>query len=197
MIISNDKKLEVVAEAEDGNQALELIRQHEPDVAVLDVNMPEVSGFDVVRELESYNLATEIIILTMHKDEAMFNSAMDLGIKGYLLKESAIEDIVSGIKAVAKGENYINSSLSTYLFNRSRRNANLQENQPTINDLTPTQLKVLRLIAHEKTSQQIADELFISIRTVQRHRENICEKLDIHGSNVLLKFALANKENLF
>ncbi len=197
MVISNDKKLEVVGEAENGQQALEIIREHEPDVAVLDVNMPEFTGFDVVRKLQNYNLATEIIILTMHKDEAMFNSAMDLGIKGYLLKESAVEDIVNGIKAVAKGENFINSSLSTYLFNRSRRNANLQEDKPTINDLTPTQLKVLRLVSQEKTSQQIADELFISIRTVQRHRENICEKLDLKGSNVLLKFALANKEKLF
>ena len=150
MIISSDKKLEVIAEAVDGKKALEIIREHEPDVAILDVNMPEVTGFDVVRELQKYNLATEIIILTMHKDEAMFNSAMDLGIKGYLLKESAVEDIVSGIKAVAKGENFINSSLSTYLFNRSRRNANLQADKPTINDLTPTQLKVLRLISPRK-----------------------------------------------
>ena len=197
MVISNDKNLEVIAQAENGKEAIEIIRQHEPDVAVLDVNMPEVTGFDVVRELRKYNLATEIIILTMHKDEAMFNSALDLGIKGYLLKESAVEDIVNGIKAVAKGENFINSSLSTFLFNRSRRNANLQEDKPTINDLTRTQLKVLRLISQEKTSKQIADELFISIRTVQRHRENICEKLELSGSNILLKFALANKENLF
>ncbi len=197
MVISNDKSLEIIAEAENGNQALNLIKEHEPDVAVLDVNMPEFSGFDVVRKLQESSSATEIIILTMHKDEAMFNSAMDLGVKGYLLKESAIEDIVAGINAVAKGENFINSSLSTYLFNRSRRNANLVESKPTINDLTPTQLKILRLISQEKTSQEIADELFISIRTVQRHRENICEKLDLHGSNALLKFALSNKENLF
>lgn len=196
-IVLRSPELEVIGEAVNGLNALSLIKECEPDVAVLDVNMPKASGFDVARELQNSNLATEIIILTMHKDEAMFNSAMDLGIKGYLLKESAVEDIVNGIKAVAKGENFINSSLSTYLFNRSRRNANLQENKPTINDLTPTQLIVLRLIAQEKTSQQIADELFISIRTVQRHRENICNKMSLRGSNVLLKFALANKETLF
>ena len=183
-------------EAEDGKEALEQIKKLEPDVVTLDIDMPKMTGFEVVRELENLYLATDIIILTAHNDEGIFNKAMDLGVKGYMLKESAIEDIVNGIKAVAKGENFINSSLSTYLFNRSRRSSNLQEDKPTINDLTPTQLKVLRLISQEKTSQQIADELFISIRTVQRHRENICQTLNLKGSNVLLKYAIANKEIL-
>src|SRR2546425_10458816 len=138
MIIQSDERIKIVAEADNGKEALELIKRSEPDVAVLDVNMPEMTGFDVVRELRKINLATEFIFLTMHKDEAMFNTALDLGVKGYLLKESAIEDIAAGIKAVAAGENFISPPLATFLFNRSRRNRTFAAARPTITDLTVT-----------------------------------------------------------
>jgi DNA-binding NarL/FixJ family response regulator len=196
MIIQSDPQLRIIAEADDGKAALEMINRSTPDVAVLDVNMPQMTGFDVVRELRKTNLATEFIFLTMHKDEAMFNTALDLGVKGYLLKESAIEDIAAGIKAVAAGENFISGALATFLFNRSRRNATFVAAKPTINDLTATERRVLKMIAGDKTSREIADQLSISVRTVERHRQNICDKLEIHGSNALMKFALANKEQL-
>jgi two-component system, NarL family, response regulator DegU len=196
MIIQSDQQLRIIAEADDGKAALELINRSTPDVAVLDVNMPEMTGFEVVRELRKTKLATEFIFLTMHKDEAMFNTSMDLGVKGYLLKESAVEDITEGIKAVAAGENFISAALATFLFNRSRRNATFVAAKPAINDLTATERRVLKMIADDKTSREIADHLSISVRTVERHRQNICDKLEIHGSNALMKFALANKEQL-
>jgi len=196
MIIQSDQQLKIIAEADDGKAALELINQSTPDVAVLDVNMPGMTGFEVVRELRKTKLATEFIFLTMHKDEAMFNTSMDLGVKGYLLKESAVEDITEGIKAVAAGENFISAALATFLFNRSRRNATFVASNLSINDLTATERRILKMIAADKTSRDIADQLTISVRTVERHRQNICDKLDIHGSNALMKFALANKEQL-
>ena len=196
MIIQADERINIIAEADNGKEAFELIKRSEPDVAVLDVNMPEMTGFDVVRELRKINLATGFIFLTMHKDEAMFNTAMDLGVKGYLLKESAVEDITAGIKAVAAGENFISAPLATFLFNRTRRNATFVAAKPTINDLTATERRILKMIAEDKTSREIADQLSISVRTVERHRQNICDKLEIHGSNALMKFALANKEQL-
>jgi DNA-binding NarL/FixJ family response regulator len=196
MIIEADADLKIVAEAEDGISALARVREAEPEVAVLDVDMPGAGGFDVVRELRKLNLHTQIIFLTMYKDEGLFNKAMDLGIKGYILKDSAIADIVAGIKAAAAGENYISPPLMTFLVNRSTRRAALVQQQPALNDLTPTERRVLTLIAEQKTSRDIAAELFISVRTVERHRLNICTKLDIHGSNALLKFALENKHLL-
>lgn len=196
LIITAETRLNVLGDAENGRQAVEMIKEFQPDVAVLDVNMPELNGFDVVRELKSFNLATEIIFLTMHKDEAMFNTAIDLGVKGYLLKESAIEDIAAGITAVANGEYFISPALTTFLVNRSRRKAEFAEKKPTINDLTQTERRILKLIAEDKTSREIGDLLFISVRTVERHRQNICNKLEIRGSNVLLKFAVANKTHL-
>ena len=194
MIIQADKRLNIVAEAADGAQAIESIRALEPDVAVLDVNMPDMTGFEVLREMRKSNSATDVIFLTMHKDEGMFNTAMDLGAKGYLLKESAIDEIVNGIKTVAAGENFISPSLTSFLFNRSRRNAAFAADRPAISDLTATERRILKLIAEDKTSREIADMLFISVRTVERHRQNVCNKLEIHGSNSLIKFAIANKE---
>jgi len=196
MIIEADAGLKIVAEAEDGVAALASIRESEPDVSVLDVDMPGSGGFDVVRELQKLNLHTQIIFLTMYKDEGLFNKAMDLGVKGYILKDSAIADIVAGIKAAAAGQNYISPPLMTFLVKRSTRRSELVQQQPSINDLTPTERRILTLIAEQKTSRDIAAELFISIRTVERHRLNICTKLDIHGSNALLKFALENKQQL-
>ena len=196
MIIEADARLKIVAEAEDGAQALERIREFQPDVAVLDVDMPNADGFEVVRQMQKLNLHTQIIFLTMYKDEGLFNQAMDLGVKGYILKDSAISDIVSGIKAAVRGKNYISPPLATFLVKRSQRHVAFIEKTPTINDLTPTELRILKLIAKDKISRDIADELFISIRTVERHRLNICTKLDTHGNNALLKFSLENKQQL-
>jgi DNA-binding NarL/FixJ family response regulator len=121
---------------------------------------------------------------------------MDLGVKGYVLKDSAIGDIVASVKMVAAKQNYISQPLATYLVNRSRRLTDFVQHTPSINDLTPTERRILQLIADHKTSREIAAELFISVRTVERHRLNICDKLNLHGSNALIRFALENKQQL-
>ena len=132
----------------------------------------------------------------MHRDEAIFNTALDLGAQGYLLKESAVEEIIACVKAVAAGQKFISPQLSTYLFNRASRASILVQQKATLLDLTPSERRVLKLIAEQRTSREIADMLFISVRTVERHRENICAKLELRGSNALLKFALEHKEQL-
>ena len=195
-IIEADASLRVVAEAGDGATALSRIKEEEPDVAVLDVDMPNGGGFEVTRALAELHLHTQVIFLTMYRDEGLFNKAMDMGVKGYVLKDSAIGDIVAGVKTVAAGQNYISQPLATYLVNRSRRLKEFVQQTPSINDLSPTERRVLRLIAENKTSREIAAELFISVRTVERHRFNICTKLEIHGSNALIRFALENKQQL-
>src|SRR5262245_60440140 len=159
-IIEADASLRVVPEAEDGATALSRIKEEEPDVAVLDVDMPQGGGFEVARDLQKLDLCTEIIFLTMYKDEGLFNKAMDMGVKGYVLKDSAIGDIVASIKMVAAGQNYISQPLATFLVNRSRRLTTFAEHTPSINDLTPTERRVLRLIADHKTSREIADLMF-------------------------------------
>ncbi len=195
-VIEEDKRLRVVAEADNGREALEAIEKFNPQIAILDVDMPLVNGFDAAREIRAKKLTTEIIFLTMHRDEDLFNEAIDLGAKGFVLKDSALTDIIECIKTVAASEHYASHALTKFLINRSRRAVGLVERQPTINDLTQTERRILTLIAENLTTKQIGEELFISPRTVEKHRENICQKLNLQGSHSLLKFALSHKSQL-
>ena len=195
-IIEKQTDLKVVAEADNGETALSLIKEHEPDVVILDVDMPGKDGFETVKAIVRQDLAVGIIFLTMHNSESIFNAALDLGVKGYVLKDSALPEITDSIRAIAAGGNYISPPLSTYLINRSSRAQTLKQQTPGIDDLTPAERNILKLIAQEKTSRQIADELFISVRTVDRHRANISSKLNLRGSNALIKFVLTNKNDL-
>jgi len=194
--IETDARLKIVGEAEDGEAALEQIQALQPEIAILDMEMPNKGGFEVMRALDEKKLPVAVIFLTMHKDERFFNAALDRGAKGYVLKDSAATDIIASIKTVAAGQNFISPQLSTYLLNRRARAASLVEQKPGLSNLTPTERQVLRLIAANKTSREIADELCISIRTVEKHRANISQKLELHGSHVLLSFALEHKSEL-
>lgn len=195
-IIEADKSIAILAEAGDGKTALRLIEQYKPDVAVLDIDMPEADGFDVVRALKEKNIGVEVVFLTMHSEDEVFEEAMDLGVKGYVLKDSATSDIVASIKSVAGGRAFLSPALSMLLLNRRNRIVELNENLPGLQTLTPTERKILKLIAEDKTSKDIAAELFISPRTVETHRTNICRKLNLSGSLALVKFAVTHKSEI-
>jgi len=195
-IIETDPALKILAEASDGESALKLIEQTRPRIAILDVNMPHQDGFAVLRSMREKRLQTEVIFLTMHNDEKYFNTALDAGVKGYVLKDSALTEIINCIRTVAQGQNYISPQLSTYLINRSRRADRLTKQTPAVESLTTTERRILKLLAEYKTSQEIADELCISVRTVHHHRANIAEKLELRGSHALLKFAIEHHSEL-
>jgi DNA-binding NarL/FixJ family response regulator len=195
-VIEADAGLSVVGEAGDGAAALRLVEEERPEVAVLDIDMPRMDGFELVGEFRRRNLPVAVIFLSMHKDEPMFNESMRLGVRGYVLKDSAATDIVAGIRAVAAGQHFISPALSTYLVNRSERQSAFVREQSGIGGLTPTERRVLKLIAENKTSREISAELFISHRTVENHRTNICQKLGLRGSHSLIKFALEHKSQL-
>lgn len=186
----------VIAEAGDGRTALEQIRALKPDIAILDIDMPELDGFDVGRALRVEKLKIEVIFLTIHREEEFLNEAIGLGAKGYVLKDSALFDIVNCIKMVSAGQAYVSPALTSHLLGRQQRAQSLKREKPGLKDLSPTELRVLKLIAEYKTSKEIAEELFISHRTVETHRTNICNKLEIHGSHALIKFVLAHKSEL-
>jgi DNA-binding NarL/FixJ family response regulator len=194
--IEEESKFIVLAEVNNGQEAIEAIEKFSPTVTILDVDMPIMNGFDVTRAIREKKLSTEIIFMTMHRDEDLFNEAIDLGAKGFVLKDSALSDIIECIKAVASQNHYTSHALTSFLINRSRRAINLTEKQPSINDLTPTERRVLKLIAENLTSKEIGEQLFISLRTVEKHRENICHKLNLQGSHSLFKFAVQNKSKL-
>lgn len=196
MIIETDANLEIVAEASDGAEAFSLIEEHKPDIALLDIDMPEKDGFTVVREMQKKNLKCQVIFLTMHDEDDIFLEAMDLGVKGYLLKETATRQIIKAIKDVIKGELHVTPSLASHLLNWRNRAKNLNENLSALEQLTPSERRILRMVAEYKTNKDIAEELFIHERAVANHRTNICQKLDISGYNGLLKYALENKKIL-
>lgn len=195
-VIESEPDLKVVAEADDGASALAAIETYKPDLVVLDVNMPQMNGFDVVRKLQTARSKAAVVFLTMHRDEEMFNAAMDLDVNGYILKDSAVNDIISCLKTVLSGEPYISPQLSAFLLNRSRRAAELSKQIPALERLTPTERKILKLIADYKTSKEIAGILCIHSRTVDNHRTNISQKLDLKGSHALLKFAAEHKSKI-
>ena len=192
--IEAEAQFNVIAEASDGQAALELIEQLKPDVAVLDVDMPKIDGFQVARAIAAKRLPVEIIFLTFHGEEDLFHAALDLGAKGYILKDTALDDIVSGIKAVAGGKHFTSLAMTSYLLDRSGRADLPAPRQREFDTLTPTELHILKLLADYKTSKEIAAELGISPRTVETHRNNICQKLDLHGSHSLIKYAVKNRK---
>lgn len=195
-MIETDANLLIAAEAGDGAGALDLIEKHQPDVAVLDIDMPVMDGFAVVRELRARNNKVAVVFLTMHGEAEIFQAALDLDVKGYVLKDSAVTDIVASIKAVAAGKRFFSSSLSSLLLDRRRRAEDFASENQGLNKLTATERRILKLVAEEKTSREIGEQLFISHRTVETHRTNISRKLDLQGSLALVKFAAAHKSEL-
>jgi DNA-binding NarL/FixJ family response regulator len=185
--------LKVVAEANDGEAALEKIKEFNPDIALLDIRMPKLSGLRVMRELNKSKILTDVIFLTMYDDEETFDAAMDLGVKGYVLKESAVKDVVNAIETVADGKHYISPTLMNLLMARRKKLPIRDKGGALLRSLSRTERRILKLIAESKTSKEIALELCISQRTVENHRAHIGAKLQIHGVFSLLKFALEHK----
>ena len=195
-VIAADPRFTLVGEVGSAAAALELIRAETPDLAVLDVNLPDRSGLEVAAELKALESTTRVVILTMLMDEQAFNHAMNLEIQGYVLKENAATEIIRCLVAAAKGEAFVSPSLSTFLLRRHGRSAALSGLKPGLQDLTFAERRILKRIAENKTSKEIAAELLVSPRTVESHRAAIAKKLDLKGSNSLLQFALLNRDAL-
>jgi DNA-binding NarL/FixJ family response regulator len=193
--IEEEPLLTVIAEAADGEEALKLIRALRPQLAVLDIDMPRMDGLTVVKEMAKLKLETKAIILSFHNDEDIFRSALDAGASGYLLKESAMEEIVGAIQAVIAGKTYLSSGIALQLLQADRAGKSAAQN-PLLRDLTLSERRILRLIGEGLSSKEIGNQLSIHYRTVENHRSNMCRKLGIEGANALLRFALQHKEAL-
>jgi DNA-binding NarL/FixJ family response regulator len=194
MSVEEDRRNIVVGEAPNGEKALAYIQNLQPDLAILDIDMPKLDGFAVARETGRLKLPTKIIFLTLHNDEKVFDAAMKLGVKGYLLKESAMQEIAAAIESVVSERTYISSAIAALVI--ERRHKVLSSADSMLGRLTPAERKVLKMITEGKASKEIADELSIHYRTVENHRVNACRKLGIEGTNALLRFALQHKESL-
>lgn len=194
--LESDKSLHVVAEASDGLAALEHIQSLRPDVAVVDIGMPKMDGMALVRRIRQEKLPVEIVFLTVCNDEEMFEAALEWGVKGYLLKDCTAPEILRCVKAVAAGQHYTSPSMTTYLVEKTRRIERFAGKTTGLHLLTPQERAILRRIAQDRTSKEIAQELGIAPKTVDAHRSNICNKLELHGNHVLTRFAARHKAEI-
>jgi DNA-binding NarL/FixJ family response regulator len=194
-VIEDEADLRVVAEAGDGLAGLAEIERLRPAIAILDLHMPKLHGFAAAEEIHKRRLPVEIIFLTMHDEVDLLHRAMDLG-KGYILKESALVEIVNGIRTVMSGRPFVSPSMAAGLLERRSKTEEFQRGIPALSTLTPSELRILSMIAAGKPTKVIAAELHIHHRTVETHRGSICHKLQLNGANSLLRFALENKSRL-
>jgi DNA-binding NarL/FixJ family response regulator len=187
MLIDRQEGMRVVAEAEDGLQAVDLAQSTRPDVAILDVSMPRMTGLQAAREIRLRTPDTSILLLSMHDDERYFFDAVDVGASGYVLKRAADTDLIDAIQAVARGEQFVSPDTERAVIKawlEGTREARLQD------PLTPRELDVVKLIAEAHTNKQIAEALHVSEKTVESHRANVLSKLGMRDRVELVRYAI-------
>jgi DNA-binding NarL/FixJ family response regulator len=187
--LNEDPDCRVVAETGNGSMIRALLQQYSPDVLVTDLEMPGMDGIRVLEEIRQVGITVPVVVLTMHDTEPFFRKAMALGAKGYVLKDSAIGEILEAVKSVHEGRPYVSGALTSYLMRTT-------EVQVPESVLTASELRILKAIAAGKTTQTIAKELFVSDRTIETHRRNMCDKLGLSGKNALLHYVLLHRERI-
>lgn len=190
--VSQDKRYVVLGQCDNGHAALQKVLDLKPAIAVLDMDMPRMSGLEVQRELVVRGSATRVVILTLHRGWDLLYAALDQGIRGYVLKESALTDVLEAILQVHRGGSFVSTALQPALIERSGRKPGGGE----LDQLTATELRVLRRVSNGLSSKEIAEELGIGVRTVENHRTNICGKLYLAGTNALTRYAAEHRKEI-
>ncbi len=195
-LLDDAPDIDVIGEADNGDRALALICETSPDVAVLDLDMPGKGGLEIALAIRERRLPVRVVLLTAHKSEVPVHKALDVGVTGYLLKDGAALEIVECIRAVRAGLRFLSPELAALRQARTAKADALSARVPSLDDLTASERRILELVALGKTSREIGEVLFVSSRTVEHHRASIAEKLRLHGSNALVKFAAEHKSAL-
>lgn len=187
MILSAQPDMEIVGEAGNGREAVELAETLKPDIVVMDVAMPELNGIEATRRLTASSPHTRVVALSMHKDNVYVREILRAGARGYLLKDSVAADVVAAIRAVARGESYLSPAVSNAVLDDYRKHVT-----NPIDLLSSREREVLQMLAEGKTNKEIAVVLNLSVYTVDAHRGRIMEKLNVHSINELVRFAVRN-----
>ncbi len=185
MILAAQVDMEIVGEAGNGREALDLAGQLQPDVIVMDVAMPELNGIEATRRVGGVSPRSRVLALSMHKDSVYVREILRAGARGYLLKESIASDLLAAVRAIARGEGYLSPGVSDAVLNDYRRHVT-----DPIDLLTSREREVLQMIAEGKTNKDIATVLNLSVYTVDAHRGRIMEKLNMHSATDLVRFAV-------
>ena len=190
-LLDTQEGIEVVGEAEDGREAIEKVKQMAPNVIVIDITMPNLNGIEATRQIKKINPEIKVLVLTVHDNEEYIHRILQAGASGYLLKESAVSDLVSAINAVEKGDIFLSPSISKVVVKDYIRHAETESGEfDSLNILTNREREVLQLIAEGHTNKDIARILKLSIKTIDVHRSHIMDKLNIRDITGLVKYSI-------
>jgi two-component system response regulator NreC len=187
MILSAQPDMQIVGEAANGREAVQLAEKLQPDVVIMDVAMPELNGIEATRRLAASTPRTRVLALSMHKDAVYVREILRSGARGYLLKDSVDADLITAVRAIAKGEGYLSPAVSDAVLTDYRRHVT-----DPLDLLTSREREVLQMIAEGKTNKEIATALNLSVYTIEAHRGRVMEKLNLHSTGELVRFALRN-----
>lgn len=190
MLLENELDLLIEGEAGDGRQALELVEKLKPDVVIMDITLPDITGIDATRQIKAIYPDVAVVALTIHEDQQYFFEMLQAGASGYVPKRAAPDDLILAIRAAYRGETYIYPSLAKLLVKDFLTRNDEDETKETMSGLTPREQEVLGLLAEGQTNDEIAERLVISAHTVARHRENLMAKLGLHSRSELVKYAI-------
>lgn len=190
-VLSMRPEYKVCAEASNGEDAVELVSKFKPDILLLDISMPKLSGLEVIQRVKRVSAKTKVIVITVHKMGAYVLKALRSGVSGYINKENVVEELIPALTQVTRGKTYLGSSVSDYLADMLDESK--KETLSYTKILNERELDVLRLVAEGKTSKEIANVLFLSRRTVENYKNNMLKKLNLHKTSDLIKYAIENK----
>jgi two-component system response regulator NreC len=190
MLLENEADLVILGEAGNGGQALGLVEKLDPDVVIMDITLPDMSGIEVTRRIKQSHPKIAVVALTIHEDQQYFFEMLQVGASAYVPKRAAPNDLITAIRAAHRGEMYIYPSLAKLLVSDFLSRAGEGDEKATMNGLTPREQEVLSMLAEGKTNEEIAMALTISRHTVARHRENLMGKLGLHNRSELVKYAI-------
>ncbi len=191
MLLDAQPDMAVVGEASDGKEAIEMAGSMKPDVVLMDISMPGTTGIEATRAIKKANSRIEIVGLTMHAEDRYFFQLLQAGASGYVVKGAAPRELLEAVRAASRGEAYIHPSLQRKLIGDYVSRTEGSDQASMLADLTERELEVLRLIVDGLTSREIAESLFISPNTVERHRQNIMSKLGLHNRAELVRYAIS------
>lgn len=189
-LLNTDASFQVIGEASDGVQALRLAQELSPDVVLADISMPGLSGIEIARQLREAHSLTAVLILTVHEDKSLLREAIQAGASGYILKRAVESELMDAIRAVARGDLYVHPAMTRALL--ADATPSTTTSTVAADALSSRELDVLRLVAQGYTNRQIADDLHLSIRTVENHRANLMDKLQLRSRVELVRYATEN-----